>query len=85
MRLAHMLLVTAIAASITAQGTKTMERFPLKHVSAEQAFEKVRARKLERVDYLTYDPSQNMLVVRGTKSGIMAVRELLAKIDVPGR
>lgn len=83
MRLAHTLLIAAIAASLCAQGTKTMERFPLKHVMAEQAYEKVGASKLEGVDFLTYDPSQNLLVVRGTLAGIKLVRELVAKIDVP--
>lgn len=85
MRLAHMLLVTAIAASITAQGTNTIARFPLKHITGQHAYEKVKMNKLEGIDYITFDPSQNLLVVRGTPAGIKLVRELVAKIDVPGR
>lgn len=83
MRLAHMLLVTAIAGSITAQGTNTIERFPLKHITGQHACEKVKMNKLEGIDYITFDPSQNLLVVRGTPAGIKLVRELVAKIDVP--
>ena len=83
MRLAHTLLVAAVAVSICAQGTSTIERFPLKHITGQQACEKVRMSELEGIDYITFDPALNMLVVRGTPSGIKLVRELVAKIDKP--
>lgn len=83
MRLAPTFLVAAVAASLCAQGTTSLERFPLKHVTGQQAYEKVRMNKLEGIDYITFDPSQNLLVVRGTPAGIKLVRELVAKIDVP--
>lgn len=83
MRLAPTFLVAAIAALVCGQGTSTFERFSLKHVTAQKAYEKVRTNKLEGIDYITFDPAQNLLVVRGTPAGIKLVRELVAKIDVP--
>ena len=61
--------------------TVRIAKYPLKHVGAQQAYKTLGQGKYEGVDYISYDPTDNSLIIRGTEAGHKSIKAAIDNID----
>jgi type II secretory pathway component GspD/PulD (secretin) len=59
----------------------SVRKFKLIRGDAKLAFDRIDRKSLRGVDYLSYDPTDNSLVARGTEAGLQALKKRIEELD----